>query len=112
MFKASKIDDVLSRYGAGSHEDLIPVIKYIRGWWTDRHSTAADLIPVIQAVQEEGYFTGSAIVRTGSFLRMFTTRIHGLAISHDSFRFIPAGRGSAFTAIIPGSQVSKSITCI
>jgi hypothetical protein len=43
---------------------------------------------------------------------MFTTRIHGLAISHDSFRFIPAGRGSAFTAIIPGSQVSKSITCI
>ncbi len=101
----SKIDDVLSRCGEGSHEDLIPIIQDIRGWWTDRHSTAADLIPVIQAVQEEGYLTGSAIVRTGSFFRMFTTRIYGLAIFHDRFRFIPAGRGSACTVIIPGSQV-------
>ena len=130
----SKIDDILSRYGEGSHKYLIPIIQDIRGWWTDRHSTAADLIPtgkgsaamrarnrhstaadlipVIQAIQEEGYLTGIAIVRTGSFFRMFTTRIYGLAIFHDRFRFIPAGRGSAFTVINPGSQVSNLKTGI
>lgn len=68
----SKIDDILSRYREGSHENLIPIL---------------------QDVQEaEGYLSESAIIRIGSFLRMSTTKIYGLATFYDRFRFIPAGR--------------------
>ena len=68
----NKIDDILSRYREGSHENLIPIL---------------------QDVQEaEGYLTESAIVRIGGFLRMSTTKIYGLATFYDQFRFIPAGR--------------------
>lgn len=68
----SKIDDILSRYREGSHENLIPIL---------------------QDVQEaEGYLSESAIVQIGSFLRMSTTKIYGLATFYDRFRFIPAGK--------------------
>jgi NADH:ubiquinone oxidoreductase subunit E len=68
----SKIDEILSRYREGSHENLIPIL---------------------QDVQEaEGYLSESAIVRIGSFLRMSTTKIYGLATFYDRFRFIPAGK--------------------
>jgi NADH-quinone oxidoreductase subunit E len=68
----SKIDDILSHYREGSHENLIPIL---------------------QDVQEaEGYLSESAIVQIGSFLRMSTTKIYGLATFYDRFRFIPAGR--------------------
>ena len=68
----SKIDDILSRYREGSHENLIPIL---------------------QDVQEvEGYLSENAIVQIGSFLRMSTTKIYGLATFYDRFRFIPAGR--------------------
>ena len=68
----SKIDDILSRYREGSHESLIPILQDVQ--------------------EEEGYLTESAIVRIGSFLRMSTTKIYGLATFYDRFRFIPAGR--------------------
>ena len=68
----SKIDDILSRYREGSHENLIPILQDVQ--------------------EEEGYLTESAIVRIGSFLRMSTTKIYGLATFYDRFRFIPAGR--------------------
>lgn len=68
----SKIDDILSRYREGSHENLIPIL---------------------QDVQEaEGYLSESAIVQIGSFLRMSTTKIYGLATFYDRFRFIPSGK--------------------
>lgn len=68
----SKIDDILSHYREGSHENLIPIL---------------------QDVQEaEGYLSESAIVQIGSFLRMSTTKIYGLATFYDRFRFIPAGK--------------------
>jgi len=68
----SKIDDILSRYREGSHENLIPIL---------------------QDVQEaEGYLSESAIISIGSFLRMSTTKIYGLATFYDRFRFIPSGR--------------------
>src|SRR5690606_38751076 len=68
----SKIDDILSRYRDESHESLIPILQDVQ--------------------EEEGYLTESAIVRIGSFLRMSTTKIYGLATFYDRFRFIPAGR--------------------
>ncbi len=68
----SKIDDILSRYREGSHESLIPIL---------------------QDVQEaEGYLSENAIVRIGSFLRMSTTKIYGLATFYDQFRFFPSGK--------------------
>ncbi|MGE5349709.1 MAG: NAD(P)H-dependent oxidoreductase subunit E [Actinomycetota bacterium] len=68
----SKIDDILSRYREGGHENLIPIL---------------------QDVQEaEGYLSETAIVKIGSFLQMSTTKIFGLATFYDRFRFIPAGR--------------------
>lgn len=68
----NKIEEILSRYREGSHESLIPIL---------------------QDVQEaEGYLTESAIVRIGSFLRMSTTKIYGLATFYVRFRFIPAGK--------------------
>lgn len=68
----SKIDDILSRYREGSHENLIPIL---------------------QDVQEaEGYLSENAIVSIGRFLHMSTTKIFGLATFYDRFRFIPAGR--------------------
>lgn len=68
----SKIDEILSRYREGSHESLIPIL---------------------QDVQEaEGYLSENAIVRIGSFLRMSTTKIFGLATFYDRFRFFPGGK--------------------
>lgn len=68
----SKIDEILSRYREGSHESLIPIL---------------------QDVQEaEGYLSENAIVRIGSFLRMSTTKIFGLATFYDRFRFFPCGK--------------------
>lgn len=68
----SKIDGILSRYREGSHENLIPILQDVQ--------------------DEEGYLIEDAIVRIGSFLRMSTTKIYGLATFYDRFRFIPAGR--------------------
>lgn len=68
----SKIEEILSRYREGSHENLIPIL---------------------QDVQEfEGYLSENAIVSIGRFLHMSTTKIYGLATFYDRFRFIPEGR--------------------
>jgi NADH:ubiquinone oxidoreductase subunit E len=68
----SKIDEILSHYREGSHENLIPIL---------------------QDVQEaEGYLSENAIVRIGSFLCMSTTKIFGLATFYDRFRFFPGGK--------------------
>jgi NADH-quinone oxidoreductase subunit E len=52
-----------------------------------------DLIPLLQEIQEElGYLSEEAIVKTGSFLGLSTTKIYGLATFYDRFRFIPSGK--------------------
>ncbi|HEX7494862.1 MAG TPA: NAD(P)H-dependent oxidoreductase subunit E, partial [Bacteroidales bacterium] len=49
-----------------------------------------DLIPLLQEIQENiGYLSEEAIVKTGSFLGLSTTKIYGLATFYDKFRFIP-----------------------
>lgn len=51
------------------------------------------LIPILQDIQQaEGYLSEETIVRIGSFLRMSTTKIYGLATFYDRFRFYPCGR--------------------
>jgi NADH:ubiquinone oxidoreductase subunit E len=52
-----------------------------------------DLIPLLQEIQDDlGYLSEEAIVKTGSFLGLSTTKIYGLATFYDRFRFIPAGK--------------------
>lgn len=68
----SKIDEILSHYREGSHENLIPILQDVQ--------------------QAEGYLSENAIVSIGSFLRMSTTKIFGLATFYDRFRFFPAGK--------------------
>jgi NADH-quinone oxidoreductase subunit E len=52
-----------------------------------------DLIPLLQEIQEDlGYLSEEAIVKVGSFLRLSTTKIYGLATFYNRFRFIPSGK--------------------
>ena len=52
-----------------------------------------DLIPLLQEIQDHlGYLSEEAIVKTGSFLGLSTTKIFGLATFYDRFRFIPLGK--------------------
>ena len=58
-----------------------------------KHGKREDLIPLLQEIQEEmGYLSEEAIVKTGSFLGLSTTKIYGLATFYDKFRFIPSGK--------------------
>lgn len=68
----SKIEDILTRYRSGSHENLIPILQDVQA--------------------EEGFLSEEAVVRIGRFLGMSTTKIYGLATFYDQFRFVPAGR--------------------
>jgi NADH:ubiquinone oxidoreductase subunit E len=68
----SKIDEILSRYREGGHENCY------------RSSRISRRLKV--------YLSENAIVRIGSFLKMSTTKIYGLATFYDRFRFIPAGK--------------------
>ena len=52
-----------------------------------------DLIPLLQEIQDNlGYLSEEAIVKTGNFLGLSTTKIYGLATFYDRFRFIPSGK--------------------
>jgi NADH-quinone oxidoreductase subunit E len=48
---------------------------------------------LLQDIQDHlGYLSEEAIVKTGSFLGLSTTKIFGLATFYDRFRFIPSGK--------------------
>jgi NADH-quinone oxidoreductase subunit E len=48
---------------------------------------------LLQEIQDHlGYLSEEAIVKTGSFLGLSTTKIFGLATFYDRFRFIPSGK--------------------
>jgi NADH:ubiquinone oxidoreductase subunit E len=68
----SEINEILSHYREGSHEDLIPILQDVQA--------------------AEGFVSEDAIVRIGRFLQMSTTKIYGMATFYDRFRFYPAGR--------------------
>lgn len=66
------LDTILKKYKQGKREDLIPLLQEIQ--------------------DNLGYLSEEAIIRTGSFLGLSTTKIYGLATFYDRFRFIPAGK--------------------
>jgi len=66
------IDTILKKYKQGKREELIPLLQDIQGSF--------------------GYLSEEAIVKTGKYLGLSTTKIYGLATFYDRFRFIPAGK--------------------
>jgi NADH-quinone oxidoreductase subunit E len=69
---STDLDIILKKYKQGKREDLIPLLQEIQ--------------------DVEGYLSEEAIVKTGSFLGLSTTKIYGLATFYDRFRFIPTGK--------------------
>lgn len=58
-----------------------------------RPARREDLIRILQHIQEsEGYLSEDAIVETGKYLKLSTTKIYGLATFYDEFRFLPSGK--------------------
>jgi len=69
---SAELDIILKKYKQGKREDLIPLLQEIQ--------------------DHMGYLSEEAIVKTGSFLGLSTTKIFGLATFYDKFRFIPSGK--------------------
>jgi NADH-quinone oxidoreductase subunit E len=69
---STDLDIILKKYKQGKREDLIPLLQEIQ--------------------DVAGYLSEEAIVKTGSFLGLSTTKIYGLATFYDRFRFIPTGK--------------------
>jgi NADH-quinone oxidoreductase subunit E len=69
---SANLDIILKKYKQGKREDLIPLLQEIQ--------------------DHLGYLSEEAIVKTGSFLGLSTTKIFGLATFYDKFRFIPSGK--------------------
>lgn len=68
----TEIDVILKKYKQGKREDLIPLLQEIQ--------------------EDHGFLSEEAIVKTGKFLGLSTTKIYGLATFYDKFRFIPSGK--------------------
>jgi NADH:ubiquinone oxidoreductase subunit E len=66
------LDSILKKYKPGKREELIPLLQEIQ--------------------DDHGYLSEEAIVKTGNFLGLSTTKIYGLATFYDKFRFIPSGK--------------------
>jgi len=69
---ATDLDIILKKYKQGKREDLIPLLQEIQ--------------------EDHGYLSEEAIVKTGKFIGLSTTKIYGLATFYDKFRFIPSGK--------------------
>ncbi len=69
---STDLDAIIKKYKQGKREDLIPLLQEIQ--------------------EDQGFLSEEAIVKTGTFLGLSTTKIYGLATFYDKFRFIPSGK--------------------
>ena len=69
---STDLDTIIKKYKQGKREDLIPLLQEIQ--------------------EDQGFLSEDAIVKTGTFRGLSTTKIYGLANFYDKFRFIPAGK--------------------
>jgi NADH:ubiquinone oxidoreductase subunit E len=69
---STDLDTIIKKYKQGKREDLIPLLQEIQ--------------------EDHGFLSEDAIVKTGNFLGLSTTKIYGLATFYDKFRFFPAGK--------------------
>jgi len=68
----AKIDEILMNYETSGRDALIPLLQEIQ--------------------EKEGYLSEEAIVKTGSKLKIPTSKIYGVATFYNQFRFEPVGK--------------------
>jgi NADH-quinone oxidoreductase subunit E len=66
------VDELLSRYKQGSQDALLPLLQDIQ--------------------EEYGFLNEEAIIKTGNYLKLPSSKIYGIATFFDQFRFFPKGR--------------------
>jgi len=68
----AKIDEILKNYENSGRDGLIPLLQEIQ--------------------EKQGYLSEEAIVKTGSKLKIPTSKIYGVATFYNQFRFQPVGK--------------------
>ncbi len=66
------LDEIISRYKAGSRESLLPLLQDIQ--------------------IEFGYLNEEAIVRVGQHIKLPSSKVYGIATFYDQFRFVQKGK--------------------
>lgn len=66
------LDEIISRYKAGSREALLPLLQDIQ--------------------IEYGYLNEEAILKVGQHIKLPSSKVYGIATFYDQFRFVQKGR--------------------
>lgn len=66
------LDEILSRYKAGSRESLLPLLQDIQ--------------------IEYGYLNEEAILKVGHYIKLPSSKVYGIATFYDQFRFVQKGK--------------------
>lgn len=66
------LDEIISRYKAGSRESLLPLLQDIQ--------------------IEFGYLNEEAILRVGQHIKLPSSKVYGIATFYDQFRFVQKGK--------------------
>jgi NADH-quinone oxidoreductase subunit E len=68
----ASLDEIISRYKAGSRESLLPLLQDIQ--------------------IEFGYLNEEAILRVGKHIKLPSSKVYGIATFYDQFRFVQKGK--------------------
>lgn len=68
----STLDEIISKYKAGSRESLLPLLQDIQ--------------------IEFGYLNEEAILRVGQHIKLPSSKVYGIATFYDQFRFVQKGK--------------------
>jgi NADH-quinone oxidoreductase subunit E len=68
----ASLDEIISRYKAGSRESLLPLLQEIQ--------------------IEYGYLNEEAILRVGQHIKLPSSKVYGIATFYDQFRFVQKGK--------------------
>jgi NADH-quinone oxidoreductase subunit E len=68
----ASIDEIISRYKAGSRESLLPLLQDIQ--------------------IEFGYLNEEAILKVGQHIKLPSSKVYGIATFYDQFRFVQKGK--------------------
>jgi len=68
----ASLDQIISRYKAGSRESLLPLLQDIQ--------------------IEFGYLNEEAILKVGQHIKLPSSKVYGIATFYDQFRFVQKGK--------------------
>jgi NADH-quinone oxidoreductase E subunit len=68
----TSLDEIISKYKAGSREALLPLLQDIQ--------------------VEYGYLNEEAILKVGQHIKLPSSKVYGIATFYDQFRFVQKGR--------------------